>query len=64
MRDASLAVTTTEELANSSFQLVDYIDELTHISIFGSLRDVNYFHMDIHDRSHHELNGVLEKMVI
>ncbi len=28
---------------------------------FGPLMDVNYFHVDIHEKSHHELNGVLEK---
>jgi hypothetical protein len=25
------------------------------------LRDVNYFHVDVQKKSHHELNGVLEK---
>jgi hypothetical protein len=25
------------------------------------LRDINYFHMDVQKRSHHELNGVFEK---
>ncbi len=28
---------------------------------FQPLKDVNYFHVDVQKRSHHELNGVLEK---
>jgi hypothetical protein len=28
---------------------------------FQALRDVNYFHVDIQKKIHHELNGVLEK---
>jgi hypothetical protein len=37
------------------------------INTFGPLiceNDVNYFHVDVQERSHHELNGVLEKMTI
>ncbi len=33
MKDVSLAVTTTKELANSIAQSIDSIDELGHISI-------------------------------
>ncbi len=80
-------VTTIEESIDSIAQLVDYINELGHISMhmvkqmkdawtsgydgiwmneednntFGPLINVHYFHEDIHEKSHHELNGVLEK---
>jgi hypothetical protein len=33
-------------------------------SAFGPLMDINYFHVDVQKKSHHELNGVLEKMII
>jgi hypothetical protein len=28
---------------------------------FGPLTDVNYFHVDVQERIHHELNGAFEK---
>jgi hypothetical protein len=28
---------------------------------FEPLMDYNYFHVDIHEKGHHEMNGVLEK---
>jgi hypothetical protein len=30
-------------------------------SRFELLMNVNYFHVDVHEKSHHELNGLLEK---
>jgi hypothetical protein len=28
------------------------------------LTNINYFHVDVHEKSHHELNGCLKEMII
>jgi hypothetical protein len=33
-------------------------------SRFELLTNVNCYHVDVHERSHHELNGVLEKKLV
>lgn len=33
-------------------------------SASGPLMDIIYFHMDVHEKSHHELNGCLKEMII
>jgi hypothetical protein len=33
-------------------------------SAYGPLMDINYFHVDVREKSHHELNGCLKEMII